>query len=99
MTIATPRSDLSSPLCAALAHEIRDVRALVETLSTVFLTDHALALRFVAELQAIDLIVQRADESARLLDRIAAGDCQDRAVDAVRLEDMQARLRVRLKGV
>ena len=93
-----PSDPLAISLCAALDEELRDVRSLIESISTVLVADEELALRFLDMLQNFDLIVQRADESARLLDRLAAGVCTNEAVADVRLEAMQARLRAYLRA-
>jgi hypothetical protein len=45
------------------------------------------------QLQAFDLVIQRADESADLLDRMASGSTSTDAVDKVRLSMVQDKLR------
>lgn len=89
---------LATALCAALAAEIRDVRVLIEALAEVLTADEYLALNYSEHLQSFDLLAQRTQESADLLDRIAAGMRGHDAVEHVRLELMQARLRDVLKA-
>jgi chemotaxis protein MotB len=84
---------LATALCGALAAEIRDVRALIDALAEVLTADEYLALNYTEQLQSFDLLAQRAQESADLLERIAAGMRGHDAVEHVRLELMQARLR------
>ena len=84
---------LASTLHSAIADEIREIRVLIEQLAEQLISDERLALAYVEQLQAFDLLVQRADESANLLDRIAGGSRVDDAIDAVRLTAVQERLR------
>ena len=85
-------------LKAALAEEIRDVRRLIEQIAEVILSDEDFALANVDQLQAFDLAIQRADESADMLDRLSSGSSPHSAVEAVRLSCVQDRLRAALKS-
>ena len=89
---------LATALCGALAAEIRDVRALIDALAEVLAADEYLAVKYTEQMQAFDLLAQRTQESADLLDRIATGMRGHDAVEHVRLELMQARLRDVLKA-
>lgn len=80
------------PLLAALAAEIRDVRTLVEGIADIIVADEALVQRYVAQLQAFDLVIQRSDANADVLDRIAAGAPAHDAIRDVRLECVATRL-------
>ena len=84
---------LASSLYAAIADEIRDVRTVIERLADVLVADERLAMTYMEQLQAFDLVIQRADESADLLDRMASGSTSIDAVDKVRLSMVQDRLR------
>lgn len=85
--------DQTADLCRAIANEIRMVAHLVEELAYVLISDEELALRHIDRLQSIDLVVQHAGESARLLERLASGVHSHRAIDDVCLEALQGRLR------
>lgn len=80
------------PLLAALAAEIRDVRTLVEGLADIIVADEALVHRYLTELQAFDLVIQRSDANADVLDRIADGARARDAIRDVRLECVATRL-------
>jgi len=84
---------LASSLYAAIAVEIRDVRALIEHLAEVLVSDEQFAMTYMEELQTFDLVIQRADESADLLDRMAGGSKSIDAVNRVRLGVVQEKLR------
>jgi len=83
----------TAELCRAIADEIRQVSLLVEELARVLVDDEELALRHIHRLQAFDLVIQRAGESARVLDQLAAGVHSHQAIDTVCLEALQHRLR------
>ena len=83
-------------LKGALAEEIRDVRRLIEQIAAVLTADEQFALTYLEQLQAFDFAIQRADESADMLDRLSNGSCLDSAVEAVRLDVVQTRLRAAL---
>lgn len=89
---------LNATLQAALAVELRDLRYLIEQIADVFVGDEQLALNYIEQFQAFDLIIQRAEESARLLDSIACGGCPREAVEKVRLSAVQDRLRAALRA-
>jgi hypothetical protein len=80
-------------LCGALAEELRDTSRQVEQLAATLALDEQLLDRFLQHLQSFDLIAQRIGEGAALLDRLAGGSSTDAALDSVRLERMQERLR------
>jgi hypothetical protein len=83
---------LAAPLFAAIAQEIRDVRALMESLADVIVADEALVESYLVELQSFDLAIQRSDESAALLDRMASGAKAVDAIKSVRLACVQDKL-------
>lgn len=83
----------TADICRAIAREIRTVANLMEELSLVLISDEELALRHIDRLQSFDLVVQHAGESARLLERLAAGVHSHLAIDDVCLEALQDRLR------
>jgi hypothetical protein len=83
-------------LCAAVAHELRETRRLVEELAAVLVADERFAQDYLDQLQAFDLIVQHVDESAIVLDQVANGQDPVEAVGGVRLAAMQLRLRAAL---
>jgi hypothetical protein len=83
----------ASPLIAAIAAELRDVRALIETLADVLVSDERFAMTYMEELQTFDLVIQRAGESADLLDWVAKGAPSSEAIDGVRLSMVQSKLR------
>lgn len=86
-------------LCAAVAVEIRDVRALVDSLAEVLASDDYLARTYTQQLQTFDMIAQRSEEAAALLDRVAEGSCVVEAVENVRLNLIQDRLRATLEAM
>ncbi|MBR0550957.1 hypothetical protein [Stakelama marina] len=88
----------AADLCRAIAEEMRQVGALVEELANVLVADDDIALRHLDRLQAFDLVIQRTGESAQLLDRLAAGAHSHEAVEGVRLECVQQRLRDAMKA-
>lgn len=86
-----------SSFCAALADEIRAMRGRIEQLAELLAADPRFAADYLEQFQAFDFIVQHADESARLLDRVAQGHSISDAVGQVRLAVVQDRLRAALK--
>lgn len=90
--------DLTPVLCRALAAELREMSALIEGLAEVLACDEGVAARHLSRLQQFDLLAQHMGESAGLLDTMAGGDCLARAIERVRLEQMQIRLRAVLKA-
>lgn len=86
----------TASLCRAIADEIRQVSLLVEEIADVLVCDEDVVMKHIHRLQAFDLLVQRASESARLLDRLAEGVPSHRAVDEVCLEEFQQRLRAKV---
>src|SRR4051812_9986307 len=93
MAISDP---LVATLHAALAAELREMRILVEQLAEQLLADEQFVINHVERLQSFDLLVQHADEAAHLLDRISQGSQVHDAIDAVRLDAVQSRLRAAL---
>ena len=90
------KDHLVATLHSALAAELREIRILVEQMAEHLLADEAFVLAHAEELQGFDLLVQHAEEAAHLLDRMAQGSHVTDAVDAVRLDAVQARLRAAL---
>lgn len=88
--------DLAITLCAAVAQEIRDVRTLIESLAEVLASDEYLACTYTEQLQTFDLLVQRSQEAADLLECVANGTSTLEAVERVRLNLVQDRIRVAL---
>ena len=86
-------------LCAAVAEEIRGVKTLVERLADLLVHDPRFTTDYLDQFQQFDLIVQQADESASLLDRLAQGQGADAAIAAVRLTAVQDRLRAAVADV
>lgn len=82
----------AAPLCAAIATEIRSVRSMIEAIADILVADARLVSARMVELQTLDRAIQQADESAALLDRLAAGVDAAEAVRQVRLAEVQARL-------
>jgi nitrogen-specific signal transduction histidine kinase len=80
-------------LCTALADEIRAIRTLVECVADVLVADERFVTDYIEQFQLFDLIVQHADESATLLDRMAEGQSVGEAIERVRLHVVQDRLR------
>ncbi|MCJ8158677.1 hypothetical protein [Sphingomonas sp. LaA6.9] len=89
----TQIDQLSTSLCAAVAEEIRGVRAMIEQLAETLVADERFATDYLDQLQAFDLVIQQADESADLLDRVAQGQDIHDAIARVRLTVIQERLR------
>jgi len=83
----------ASTLYAAIASEIRDVRGLIEGLAETLVSDEKFAMAYMEQLQTFDLVIQRADESADLLDRMAGGSNSMDAINLVRLGLVQDKLR------
>jgi len=88
--------DLAASLYVAIAAEIRDVRVLIEQLADTLVSDEAFAMAYMEQLQTFDLVIQRADESADLIDRMAAGSGSLEAIGKVRLSLVQDRLHAAL---
>lgn len=82
----------AAPLFKALAQEIREIRMLMEGIADILVADEALVATYLAELQSFDLAIQRSDESALLLDRLADGSKALDAIKAVRLTYVQSKL-------
>lgn len=91
--------DLAITLCAAVAEEIRDLRGLIDGLAEVLASDEYLAGTYTEQLQTFDLLSQRSQEAADLLERVASGTCARAAVEEVRLNAVQDRLRAALAAV
>lgn len=89
----TQIDQVGSSLCAAIAKEIRSVRVLIEQLAETIVADERFAIDYLDQLQTFDLVIQHADESADLLDRVAQGHSVHDAIDRVRLTVVQERLR------
>jgi hypothetical protein len=74
------------------------VRRLIEQIAEAVVSDEQFALANMDQLQAFDLAIQRADESADMLERLSNGSCPRSAVEAIRLGDVQDRFRAVLKS-
>jgi len=90
--------DIAPALCRALAAEMREMSILIEALAEVLATDEAVVSRHLARLQQFDVLAQHMGESAGLLDTLAGGDCLTRAIEQIRLERLQTRLKSVLKA-
>lgn len=91
---ASPAPDrLCATLHGAVAEEMRLIAALLGQLAEALIGDEEVAMRHIDRLQAFDLMIQCADESAAVLERLAGGAGAHDAIAPVRLEAVQARLR------
>jgi hypothetical protein len=88
----------AAPLFAAIAEEIRDVRGLMESIADILVADEALCTAYLEQLQSFDLAIQRSDESAALLDRMAGGARAVDAIKSVRLTYVQDKLAAALSA-
>ncbi len=88
--------NLASHLHAAVAEELRQVRDLLEELSMLLVSDEHFTTHHFEGLQMFDLVIQCTDESAAVLDRMAAGAASHDAIAPVRLTVVQDRLRAAL---
>lgn len=97
--MAQPHSSAPiGPLHAALAVELRHVRASIERLAETLVVDEHFTTHYLEQFQTFDLLAQYADESASLLDRLATGHDPHEAVAGVRLGMVQERLRTAMTG-
>ena len=94
--VSTGMDGPCAALCGAIAQEMRVARGLLEELAAVLVADERFVMDYLDKLQAFDLIAQQMDEGATLLDRVAAGESIDEAVECVRLTSVQERLRAAL---
>ncbi|MFV0623224.1 hypothetical protein ACBY01_04320 [Sphingomonas sp. ac-8] len=86
--------DLLAPtLHAAVAGELRLIGALLERLAETLVGDEHFSAHYLDQLQTFDLIIQCADESASVLDRLSQGVDPYEAIAPVRLTAVQDRLR------
>lgn len=88
-----PIDHLAPTLHAAVAEEMRLVGALLERLAETLVGDEHFATHYLDQLQTFDLIIQCADESAAVLERMARGARSHDAIAPVRLTAVQDRLR------
>ncbi|CAH0356121.1 MAG: hypothetical protein V4533_01215 [Pseudomonadota bacterium] len=88
----------AASLYGAIAEEIRDLRTIIEELAHTLLSDEAFVMAYIEQFQVFDLLVQRASESADLLDRMAEGAKSHDAIDQVRLSMVQDKLRSALSA-
>jgi len=95
---ATGTDPLIGVLHSAVAGELRHVRTLIEELAEVLVGDEHFVDRYLDKLQAFDLLVQCTEESAAVLDRLAAGACTKTAIAPVRLGQIHERLHTALKA-
>lgn len=82
----------AAPLFAAIAQEIREIRGLIEGIADILVADTALVTAYIEQLQSFDLAIQRSDEAAAVLDRMASGALAVDAIKGVRLTYVQDRL-------
>ena len=82
----------------AIAEELREFAVQIEKIADVIVSDEQFAMANLAQLQAFDLLIQRAGESAALLERLAHGSQAHEAVEHVRLTAVQDRLRSALSA-
>ena len=83
---------LTPSLQAAIATELRQLRHELERLAELLVGDPHFAAHYCDQLQRFDLLGQFAEESAGVLDRLAAGADAATAVAGVRVGSIQARL-------
>jgi glutamyl-tRNA reductase len=84
-------------LHAAIANELRRVRSRVETLAEALVGDAYFVEHYLEHLQGFDMIVQSTDETAAILDRLAAGADVRAAIAPVRLGCVHERLHTALR--
>lgn len=89
---ASPIEPLALALQTAVADEIREVRRLLDELAELLIGDDHFATHYLEQLQVFDLLAQYADETAAVLDRLAAGVHPHAAVAPVRLGVVRERL-------
>ncbi|URD61918.1 hypothetical protein M8312_05260 [Sphingomonas sp. KRR8] len=94
----TALPEIAPALCRALAAEMREMSVLIEALAEVLASDEGVIARHLPRLQQFDVLAQHMGESASLLDTLAGGDCVTSAVEQVRLERLQTRLKAVLKA-
>ena len=87
---------LASMLHTAVAGELRHIRAVLEQLAELLVADEHFVTNYVDQLQTFDLLIQCADESAAVLDRIAGGIASHEAIAPVRLSMVRDRLHAAL---
>jgi hypothetical protein len=84
---------VASVLHTAIAEEMRHIRVLLEQLAELLASDEDFAGKYLEQFQTFDLLIQCADESAAVLDRLADGAHSHDAIAPVRLAMVQDRLR------
>jgi len=87
---------IASVLHSAIAEEMRHIRILLEQLAELLASDEVFAGKYLEQFQTFDLLIQCADESAAVLDRLAEGALSHEAIEPVRLTVVQDRLRTAL---
>jgi len=95
---ALPIEAVIQPACAAVACELRAIRAEIEKLAMIMVSDRRLVRDHAHHMQSFDLIIQHAEECASLLERIAQGYRMSEALGGVRLAAMQRRLHSHIEG-
>ncbi len=95
---STGPDPLIAVLHSAVADELRHVRTLIEELAEVLVGDEHFVDRYLDKLQAFDLLVQCTEESAAVLDRLAAGAGTHSAIAPVRLGQIHERLHSALQA-
>jgi hypothetical protein len=92
-----PDDAVHATLHAAIADELRRVRNRVERLAEALVGDAYFVEHYLEHLQGFDMIVQSTDETAAILDRLAAGTGAHAAIAPVRLGCVHERLHVALR--
>ena len=90
--------DFLITLCAAVAQEITELRLVIETLASALASDEHLARTYTEQLQSFDMLAQCSEELARVLLSVANGVRSLDAVEQVRVDLIQNRLRAALKA-
>ncbi len=74
------------------------MRGLLEEIADTLTSDEQLVMAYPEQLQGFDLAIQRAEESAALLDRMASGSPLLEAIEGVRLSHVRDRLLAAVKA-
>lgn len=80
----------------AIARELSELAQGVEAVGALLLQDTELALRHPVELQAFDRLSQHSAELAALMRRLTQGVDTDEALAALRLHELEQRIRLRM---
>jgi hypothetical protein len=88
-----PADELAAHLHAAVADELRHMGTILTALAARLVDDAHFVDHYLEELQSFDLLIQCAEESAAVLERVADGVHAHEAVALIRLTGVQERLR------